>query len=127
MSREAIDALPFVAGACVIDVEAYRALGGAKVINQNRPRPTTKQILTAAEALTTGAKVSLDVLQAREAICAKCDKVRQDDAGKLWCSVCGCGTSSANKEILNLAAYEERLPRWGCHHPLRGKGKGWPV
>jgi hypothetical protein len=94
----------------------------------NRPAiPTPTQLANAARAKLTGRKVSLDVIEQRTAICRACDRARIDDAGKLWCSVCGCGVSGENREVMNLAAYEENLPRWGCKHPERAAGKGWPT
>lgn len=97
------------------------------ILRENRPAvPSFSQVKTAIKAITTGTKVSLEVMQERDEICKQCDKQRIDNNGVRWCSICGCATSGENKKILNLTAYEENLPHWGCKHPKRNEGKGWP-
>lgn len=91
-----------------------------------RPAVTVTKALSFARAVLTGRKVSAEVAAARTAICEKCDRVARDDKG-MWCGVCGCPVSAENKRIKNLAAYEENLPAWGCKHPRRADGKGWPT
>lgn len=97
-----------------------------KIQVQNRSFPTIRQAATALKAIAIGKKVSLDVMQQRDDICKTCDKQRVDHNGVRWCSVCGCSTSADDRAILNLTAYEENLPYWGCKHPQRKEGKGWP-
>jgi hypothetical protein len=100
----------------------------ATIARQDRPRiPSARQLVTATMAIASGRKVPLNVMQERAGICERCDQLRIDRKGRLWCGVCGCGMSPANKEVLNLAAYEENLPHWGCKHPRRSAGRGWPL
>ena len=88
-----------------------------------RPRPRSKVAMAAsfAEALATGTRVSREVFEERKATCAACPL--RDAASR--CSVCGCGVGPELGRILNLASYEERLPKWGCKHPARASGAGW--
>lgn len=98
----------------------------ADVLFARRTPVTLRRASSLLRAILTGKRVSAEVCAAREAICATCDQVRKDEAGALWCSRCGCGVSRADAQIKNLAAYVENLPRWGCKHPDRAYGKGWP-
>lgn len=97
-----------------------------RVIRQQRPRPTAKQLLSFLSAAAHGRYVPADVATARDAICRGCDHQRENEQGR-WCAACGCGTSAAARKITNLAAYEENLPHWGCKHPERAEGRGWPL
>ena len=92
--------------------------------DSNRPVPTLRQALSFAQAAITGTYVSEAVRLQRQAICARCPYQRTDKAGDPWCSICGCSVGD-RRQIRNLAAYEERLPQWGCKHPNRAKGDGW--
>lgn len=92
---------------------------------QQRPVPTLGQVKTFAQAMFSGKFAASDVVAQRMAICRKCDKLRVTPTGVVWCGACGCRVSRKDREITNLAAYEENLPKWGCKHPLRKKGKGW--
>lgn len=91
---------------------------------ENKPLPTPIQIITFAQALVTGRKVSLEIMNERTEICKKCEFARQTDDGDMWCGKCGCSVSTNDKKIQNLAAYEENLPIWGCKYPDKSKG-GW--
>jgi hypothetical protein len=92
---------------------------------EQRPVPTLGQVKTLAEAMFTGKFVAPEIVAQRMANCRTCDKLRVTPQGVEWCGVCGCRVSRKDREITNLAAYEENLPKWGCKHPLRKKGKGW--
>jgi hypothetical protein len=92
--------------------------------HQRRPAPTLSKAASLAVALLTARRVPLEVIQQRVAICRQCEHRRHDERGE-WCGVCGCGLSDDQRAVRNLAAYEERLPRWGCKHPRRGEGAGW--
>lgn len=94
--------------------------------HQARPGVTLGKAATFAAALLTAGRVPLEILQERMATCGACDQLRHDERGQ-WCGVCGCGLSADQRAVVNLAAYEERLPHWGCKHPQRGRveGKGW--
>ena len=72
------------------------------------------------KALATGKKVSPEVLAERKVTCAECPLMQ---GGR--CSICGCGVGAEFGQVMNLAAYEENLPEWGCKHPDRAKGLGW--
>lgn len=88
-----------------------------------------------------GEYVTPEVQAQREAICAACDMSQKSKKG-LTCGVCGCGVDISLKRIRNLAAYVEKLDpnttltvmgveigkgaTWGCKHPERNQGKGWP-
>ena len=93
---------------------------------ERRPLPTVGQVKTFAQAMFTAKRVAPEIVEQRIAICRQCDKRRVTPAGVEWCRNCGCKVSRKSKEIMNLAAYEENLPKWGCKHPLRKQGKGWP-
>lgn len=109
------------------------------IVQQKRPLPTPKMLISFTEARLTAAVVPLDVLQERAATCESCPHVRNDKNGR-WCSKCGCGLSFDAKAVMNLARYAENLPqvpgfnrlmeRWGCKHPKRKfgdkyDGNGW--
>ena len=92
---------------------------------ERRPLPTPAQVKTLIEAMFTAKRVAPEIIEQRIAICRQCDKRRVTPQGVEWCRNCGCRVSSKSKEIMNLAAYEENLPKWGCKHPQRKQGKGW--
>jgi len=93
--------------------------------NQNRDAASMGQMLTFVQASIFGKYVSEEIRQERETRCETCPYKRVDDAGIPWCAICGCGTSNVERQIRNLAAYEENLPYWGCKHPQRHEGAGW--
>jgi len=99
----------------------------ANTIIQRRPLPTPAQVKTFAQAMFTAKRVAPGIVEQRIAICRQCDKRRVTPQGVEWCRNCGCKVSSKSKEIMNLAAYEENLPKWGCKHPQRKNGEGWEV
>lgn len=103
-----------------------RVLTTATMVRQ-RPFPRVAQMKTFAQAVVTGKYVSPEVVAMRLEICRRCEKRRVTPAGVEWCGMCGCKVGNKSRQIDNLAAYEENLPRWGCKHPQRGKGRGWPV
>ncbi|MCX6901689.1 MAG: hypothetical protein NT105_23670 [Verrucomicrobia bacterium] len=91
-------------------------------------RPLRKMIGMAAsftQAWLTARHVPADVRQAREAVCAVCE-YRLTLNGNVSCVLCGCRVNGGGS-IRNLSGYEENLPRWGCKHPARSQGKGWPL
>jgi hypothetical protein len=92
---------------------------------QQRPAPALRQALTLAMALSTAKRVSSETVQARMKTCQACEFRRLDKQGQAWCGVCGCSVSSDDRKIVNLAAYVENLPHWGCKHPKRKEGAGW--
>lgn len=91
-----------------------------------RSIPTPKQAMSALQAMLTGTKVSLAVAKTRQAICAQCNYSRLTPAGVRWCGICGCSVHREAHTVLNLSHYAENLPLWGCKHPQRAVGKGWP-
>jgi len=97
------------------------------VIVQQRPLPRATQIKTFAQAVFIGKYVTPEIVAQRLEICRRCEKRRITPAGVEWCGMCGCKVGDKSRQLDNLAAYEENLPRWGCKHPQRGKGKGWTV
>jgi hypothetical protein len=99
--------------------------GTTSPVVQQRPVPTLSLVKTFAEAMFTGKYVAPEIVAQRMAICRQCVMRRITTAGVDWCGACGCRVSRKDREITNLAAYEENLPKWGCKHPLRKKGKGW--
>lgn len=94
---------------------------------EERRLPTIGQVKHFALAIFRGEFAPAEVVAQRITICRQCDKLRMTSAGIEWCGVCGCKVSRKDREITNLAAYEENLPKWGCKHPLRKQGKGWPI
>ena len=96
-------------------------------VTQQRRVPTLKQIKTFAQAVFFGTYASPEVVAQRMAICQRCDMRRVTLGGVEWCGVCGCKVSRKDREIDNVAAYEENLPSWGCKHPLRRQGRGGPM
>lgn len=108
-------------GRYVLPDEAYRELRDKFA---PRPRPTAASAMTFAEAAILGKYVSDEVREEREAICATCPYSKVDARGR-YCNICGCGVSSEERQIRNLAAYEENPPNWGCKHPQRSEGHGW--
>jgi hypothetical protein len=98
-----------------------------RAIVQHRPLPRAAQIKTFTQAVFTGKYAPVEVVAERVVICRQCGMRRITPAGIEWCGICGCKVGRQDRQIDNLAAYEENLPKWGCKHPLRGQGKGWPV
>lgn len=90
----------------------------------SRNLPSLSDVLSLAEAVFTGEKVPDKVIEARLAACQKCDYLRKDKHH--YCGLCNCQVSSPKTRIMNLAAYAEKLPKWGCKHPGRKYGLGWP-
>jgi hypothetical protein len=84
-----------------------------------------RQALSFGKAALTGRYVEPRIVQLRIAACSRCDLRQRDERGD-WCGACGCTVSSAERVLTNLAAYEEQLPEWGCKHPRRAEGFGWP-
>jgi hypothetical protein len=88
------------------------------------------RITSLLQAMIRGGKVSPGAQQQREEICRTCEYMRTekgDGPEKGWCGICGCRVGAAHHRIINLTAYKENLPRWGCKHPNRLMGKGWPT
>lgn len=85
------------------------------------------QIKPYAQVILTAKYVAPEVAARRVAMCQQCDECRVRPSGAKWCRMCGHGIGGADLRIEDLATYEEHLPRWGCKHPLRKEGKGWPI
>mgnify|MGYP003328436280 CR=1 FL=1 len=84
------------------------------------------QALNAVEALFFGERVTDEVEKARALCCDSCDKLRvTPDTNQKYCGACGCNVGSGL--VFTLCKYKENLPKWGCKHPERAKGKGWQV
>ncbi len=70
-------------------------------------------------ALMGNKKVAPKIANLRAAICVSCANLGRK-RGHHVCSICGCRTQV-------LSRYVENLPEWGCKHPEREVGKGWPA
>ena len=93
-----------------------------------RPAVTVTQVVSAAAAILLAKRVAPDVIAARLETCKRCEYIRHNSSGYLWCSICGCKVNG-EKGLTNLASYEEGdgvTLKHGCHHPDRANGKGWP-
>lgn len=94
-------------------------------------KPATQNIIQKAitffEAQVTGKRVSLEIVNERVATCQQCQHRKVSPKGTPFCGMgCGCPTEPKNSAILkSLVEIEENLPKWGCKHPLRRRGKGW--
>ena len=84
-----------------------------------------KEVATFIQALTTGTLVSKEIQDERIATCMACRNLRRDRFNANFCGLCGCQVANRITNVLNITAYEEELPKWGCKHPLRKKGHGW--
>ena len=89
-------------------------------------------------AMLGGEYVAKDMQKERMKICSVCDRVKDG-----VCTMCGCGVGLEVKKIINLTSYVEKLDpvttvtimgapvgrglTWGCKHPKRKQGKGWPL
>jgi len=93
--------------------------------NQPQPIPTVNQAAKAGRAILTNAKVSQETMEQRVLICSTCKFVGKS-ADSMWCTLCNCPLSMDERKIFNLAAHVENLPLYGCKHPERKNGKGWP-
>jgi len=96
-----------------------------QVVISHRPAPDIHKVMSCADAALQGTYVDRATVLERMEICKRCEYRATDKKGD-WCSLCGCGLSYEDKRLTNLAAYEENLPVWGCKHPNRHHGKGWP-
>ncbi len=97
------------------------------MVVEQRPALTLGQVKTFTQAIFSGKYAAPEVVAQRMAVCRACEKLRVTPTGVEWCGACGCRVSRKDREITNLAAYEENLPKWGCKHPLRKMGKGWSM
>jgi hypothetical protein len=131
--RDTICPLKFKLGEAppAVLAKAQAQQGAPKTDDPNvRPPVTAAQAASFLQAMLISRRVSDEVEAERVAICNTCDK-RGTDGKTSWCNVCGCGVGADVRSILNLAHYEENLPKWGCKHPLRryrdpaGKLLGW--
>lgn len=77
------------------------------------------------DAMLTGVYVSDEIRTERAAKCKTCKWYRRFGPLGPRCGLCGCGVGTSTPALVNLTAYEERLPLWGCKHPERAKGQGW--
>lgn len=82
---------------------------------------TWKKATTFMQALVMVKKVPANIARERGEICRACAFIR---CGR--CALCGCSVRTRLK-VVNLVTYEENLPKWGCKHPWRSKGQGWPT
>ena len=99
------------------------------VLNQLNKAVTAQQ-KPSAEIIEAALALMVDeaTFKARCSICAACDQVKiAPPAMTVRCGAPGClPCSSANGQIIVLARYKEQLPEFGCKHPQRAAGKGWP-
>lgn len=71
--------------------------------------------------------VSEAAQMARVDACSECDQSEQTPDGRTICRAPGCKVCSGpGADVRRLARYVERLPAYGCKHPQRANGKGWP-
>lgn len=84
-----------------------------------------KSIHAFFDAVREGLMVPDIIAKDRLETCNKCEYKKIDKFKHPFCGLCGCNVSNDKSRILNLAKYVEKLPRWGCKHPLRKDGKGW--
>ena len=99
-------------------LESYRKIKPR--VNGHPPKTLARKAQSFLKAIATGRKVSAEIFAERKETCLACPLML---GGK--CSVCGCRVGAEFGKILNLAAYEENLPEWGCRHPRRAEGAGW--
>ena len=106
----------------------YRGASGKvsddPAVRQGLVRKFVKDAVKLGEAFVTAPRVSGDMIQERMATCLACPH-RAEKNGESRCGLCGCGLSGDQKNVRNLARYEENLPSWGCKHPKRSEGEGW--
>jgi len=81
---------------------------------------TFANALEALKVIVTRPKVSLEIFKERIETCDSCNRLKQTPQGQTYCGVCKCNITKNQKDILNLAAYKEKLPKHGCLHPFRG-------
>ena len=84
-----------------------------------------KEVASFLQALTTGTLISKEIQDERIATCMECRHLRRDRFKHHFCGICRCQVASKISNVLNVTAYEEDLPRWGCKHPRRKSGSGW--
>ena len=89
--------------------------------------PTINQVLSFAQAVLLGKKVTQEIADERYAICQKCEHRGVDKHKHEFCRICGCQLSKSKNRIRNIVAYIENLPKWGCKHPSRERGNGWKM
>jgi hypothetical protein len=77
-----------------------------------------RKIRNFIRAVLGNEKVSPELAASRAAICRLCPHLGSK-RGQPACSLCGC-------RIDMLVQYVENLPEWGCKHPDRAAGLGWP-
>lgn len=61
-------------------------------------------------------------------VCMECDQSADTPDGRTVCRAPGCKECAGpGSDVRRLARYAERLPHYGCKHPRRADGKGWPA
>ena len=101
-------------------------------MSNKRPIPTPEMAKSFLLAITLGEKDTEENFQLKQNICRACDKKKTDKNQVDFCGMCGCSVAGTAWRFLNLCAYKERwehgklTSRYGCKHPLRKFGKGWP-
>lgn len=90
----------------------------------DRRRITVHKTMTALRAIIFADKVPDVICEERAATCFTCDQRRVDKHRVPFCGLCGCTVHEDKTAIINLCRYVEKLPDWGCKHPLRDKGLG---
>lgn len=82
--------------------------------------------LPLVHAMIRSDRVTEDIQSRRIAACAVCDH-RLEKGGVTVCDITEAKVSGRGMISTDMTLYQEHLPDWGCRHPLRGKGGGWPL
>lgn len=77
-------------------------------------------------AMVVGREAAVETIAARVRICARCG-YSEERGGTTVCALAGLKVAGAGFRRTDLTTYHERLPDWGCRHPRRDRGQGWPM
>lgn len=80
------------------------------------------KVASLTKAILTGTRISEERVRKRMEICLACPHVQvaqisgkpnDDEHKRINCGICGCRLSAGERELINLAAYEETKD-YGC-------------
>lgn len=77
-------------------------------------------------AMVEGGPVSPQTMASRVRVCGSCSYA-EERGGTTICGLAGLKVGGTGLRWTDLTAYQERLPDWGCQHPQRSLGHGWPI
>jgi len=88
----------------------------------NEIKNIPEKVISLTKAILTGTRLTEERVKKRMEVCLSCDHVQvaqiagkpnTDEFKRISCGICGCRLSGGERELINLAAYEETKD-YGC-------------